>query len=125
MKTNLKTANLKEEYAETILLQKAESEGILLEDDSKATAFSLQLKRKTSGLSPFTDYDVWIMEGVREENGRCEDCVLILCMTISFPPIVTEANNILKKSKHGQNFRFRDLILERRNKDGKDYFVAK
>lgn len=125
MKTNLKSANLKEEYAETILRQKAEVEGILLEDDAKAKDFSLQLKRKASGLSPFTNYDIWLMEGVRETAGRCEDCILILCMTINLPPIVTEANNVIKKSNHGPSFRFRDLIFERRNKDGKDYFVAK
>ena len=55
MKTNLRTANLKEEYAETVLRERAAELGILLDDDAKAKAFRIQLKRKTTALAPFSD----------------------------------------------------------------------
>ena len=53
MKTNLRAANLKEEYAETVLRQRAAELGILLDDDAKAKDFRIQLKRKASAFSPF------------------------------------------------------------------------
>lgn len=97
MKTNLRTANLKEEYAETVLRERAAELGILLDDDAKAKAFRIQLKRKTTALAPFSDYDVWLMEGIRETEKHCEDCILMLCMTVNLPPITTETANLIKK----------------------------
>ena len=125
MKTNLRAANLKEEYAETVLRQRAAELGILLDDDAKAKDFRIQLKRKASAFSPFSDYDVWLLEGIRETDKQCEDCVLMLCMTANLPPVVTEAANLIKKEPHGESFRYRDLTLMRKNKGGKDFFVAK
>ena len=115
MKTNLRAANLKEEYAETVLRQRAAELGILLDDDAKAKDFRIQLKRKASAFSPFSDYDVWLLEGIRETDKHCEDCVLMLSMTA----------NLIKKEPHGESFRYRDLTLMRKNKGGKDFFVAK
>ena len=125
MKTNLRTANLKEEYAETVLRERAAELGILLDDDAKAKAFRIQLKRKTTALAPFSDYDVWLMEGIRETEKHCEDCVLMLCMTVNLPPIPTETAYLIKKDPHGDSFRYRNLTLTRKNKGGKDFFVAK
>lgn len=125
MKTNLKTANLKEEYAETQLRNRAAELGILLDDDARAKAFRIQLKRNTATLAPFSDYDVWLIEGIRETEKHCEDCVLMLCMTVNLPPITTETANLIKKTPIGDSFRYRNLTLTRKTKDGKDFFVAK
>lgn len=125
MKTNLRAANLKEEYAETVLRQRAAELGILLEDDAKAKDFRIQLKRKTFSFSPFTDYDVWLMEGIREKDNKCEECTIVLCMTENLPPMILDASNLIKKEPHGDSFRYRDLTLVRKSKGGKDFFVAK
>ena len=96
----------------------------LTDSDSLLTSSSLT-KRKAFSFSPFTDYDVWLMEGIREKENKCEECAIVLCMTENLPPMILDASNLIKKEPHGDSFRYRDLILVRKSKGGKDFFVAK
>lgn len=125
MKTNLKSANLKEDYAEQNIRRKADANEILFEDDAKPIAVKIELRKKVLDLNPFTSYDVWLMEGIKEINGRCEDYVVIHAMTLSGLTTITDKNNVLKTTPIGDSFRYLNFSLQRKNKDGKDFFVIK
>lgn len=125
MKTSLKAVNLKEEYADSVLRKCAEEFGILIDDKAKINDFRIQLKRQKSVLAPFTKYDVWLLEGIREINGKCNDCVLLLCMTFNAAPVITDADNVITKEEHGETFRHLNFTLVRKTKDGKKFFTVK
>lgn len=125
MKTNLKSANLKQEYAEQNIRRKAEANEILFEDNAIAVAAKIELRKKVLDLNPFTSYDVWMMEGIKEVNGRCENYVVIHAMTLSCLTTITDKNNVLKTTPIGDSFRYLNFNLQRKNKDGKDFFVIK
>lgn len=125
MKENLKTANLKQDHADQCILLKADEAEILLDDDKPIVAVKIEFKRKILGFSPSTAYNVWLREGIKEENGRCEDYIIIHAMTLDNTTVITMKSNISKLSPIGKEFRYLNFFLERRNKDGKDYFVIK
>lgn len=125
MKTNLKSANLKQEYAEQNIRRKADDNGILFEDNAHAVAVKIELRRKVLELKPFTSYDVWIIEGIKEVKGRCEEYIVIHAMTLSNLTVITDKSNILKQTPIGDSFRYLNFNLLRKTKDDKDFFVIK
>ena len=125
MKTNIKTGRLKQENAETAISKKAEECDILLEDEAKPQAVRIQLKRKSYDYKAFTPYEVWMLEGMKEENERIEEYAVIYCIPEDLSTAVTPLSNFFRQEQLGTSFRYRNMIFEKKEKDGKSYFVVR